>query len=202
MAVTTASAAIRRDSILEAALECFNARGVSGTTIEDVRERAGASVGSIYHHFGSKEQLAAALHVEGARSYQAGFLEVLQKQRSARAGIHAIVRHHLRWVADNPDLARFMLGGRDTAVAASAIPELRELNRAFFAAIAAWVQPHARRGALRPFAVDLYDALVLGPAQEFARHWLAGRTTTSLRAAEPALVAAAWNAVRSPKEDQ
>src|SRR2546421_5832690 len=150
----------RRESIMEAALQCFNAHGVSATTIDDVRERAGASVGSIYHHFGSKEQLAAALHVEGARSYQGGFLEVLEKQRSARAGIHAIVRHHLRWVADHPDLARFMLGGRDTEVAAS-VPELRELNRTFFAAIAAWIEPHARRGALRPFAVDLYDALVL-----------------------------------------
>jgi AcrR family transcriptional regulator len=198
MAVATTT---RRDSILEAALQCFNARGVSATTIDDVRERAGASVGSIYHHFGGKEQLAAALHVEGARSYQGGFLASLEKQRSARAGIQAIVRYHLRWVADHPDLARFMLGGRDTEVAAPAAPELRELNRAFFAAIAAWVEPHARRGALRPFAVDLYDALVLGPAQEFARHWLAGRTTTSLREAEPALVAAAWNAVRPPKEE-
>src|SRR5438270_14067786 len=103
----------RRDAILDAALACFNERGVSGTTTDDVRQRAGASVGSIYHHFGSKEQLAAALHVEGARSYQGGFLEVLENQRSARAGIHAIVRHHLRWVADHPDLARFMLGGRD-----------------------------------------------------------------------------------------
>jgi AcrR family transcriptional regulator len=194
-----ASKSDRRDVILDAALECFNARGVSATTIDDVRERAGASVGSIYHNFGGKEQLAAALHVEGARSYQGGFLAALEKQRSARAGIQAIVRYHLRWVADHPDLARFMLGGRDTEVAASATLELRELNRAFFAAIAAWVEPHARRGALRPFAVDLYDALVLGPAQEFARHWLAGRTTTSLRAAEPALVSAAWNAVRTPK---
>jgi AcrR family transcriptional regulator len=196
------STSTRRDSILAAALECFNALGVSATTIDHVRERAGASVGSIYHHFGGKEQLVAALHIEGARSYQEGFLAALQEQRTARGGIQAIVRHHLRWVADHPEMARFMLGGRDTEVAASAAPELRDLNRAFFAAIAAWVQPHARRGALRPFAVDLYDALVLGPAQEFARHWLAGRTTTSLSAAEPALVAAAWNAVKSPKGDE
>jgi AcrR family transcriptional regulator len=193
------AATTRRDSILEAALECFNARGVAGTTIEDVRERTGASVGSIYHHFGGKEQLAGALHLEGARSYQAGFLAILQEQRSVRAGIEAIVRYHLRWVAEHPELARYMLAGGEAEVAASAAAELRELNRTFFAAISDWVAPHARRGALRPFAVDLYAALVLGPSQEFARHWLAGRTTTSLRAAEPALVSAAWNAVRTPK---
>jgi AcrR family transcriptional regulator len=196
MAVASTS---RRDSILGAALECFNARGVSETTIDEVRERAGASVGSLYHHFGGKEQLAAALHVEGARSYQGGFLAELQEHRTARGGIQAIVRYHLRWVAEHRELARYMLAGNDAEVAASAATQLRELNRAFFAAIADWMEPHVRRGALRPFAVDLYDALVLGPAQEFARHWLAGRTTTSLSAAEPALVSAAWNAVRKPK---
>src|SRR5438105_12535297 len=93
----------RADSILDAALACFNERGVSGTTIDDVRERAGASVGSIYHHFGSKEALATALHVKGARSYQRGFVKVLQGERTARAGILAIVRYHLRWVAEHPE---------------------------------------------------------------------------------------------------
>jgi AcrR family transcriptional regulator len=199
MPVTTASPASRRDSILEAALVCFNARGVPGTTIDDVRKRARASVGSIYHHFGGKEQLAAALHVEGARSYQAGFIDILQEERTARAGIEAIVQYHLRWVAEHPELARYMLAGGDAEVTAAAATQLRELNRTFFAAIADWVAPHARRGALRPFAVDLYAALVLGPSQEFARHWLAGRTTTSLDDAQPALVSAAWSAVRTQK---
>jgi AcrR family transcriptional regulator len=197
--MATVASSTRRDAILEAALECFDARGVSGTTIDDVRERAGASVGSIYHHFGGKEQLAATLHVEAARSYQAGFLGVLQEQGTARAGIEGIVRYHLRWVGEHPKLARYMLAGGGIEVAASTATQLRELNRNFFAAISDWVAPHARRGALRPFAVDLYAALVLGPSQEFARHWLAGRTTTSLRVAEPALVSAAWNAVRTPK---
>ena len=59
----------------------------------------------------------------------------------------------------------------ETDVAASgAAPSAARPQTAFFAAIAEWIEPHARRGALRPFAVDLYDALVLGPAQEFARH--------------------------------
>jgi len=38
----------------------------------DIRVRARASIGSIYHHFRSKEQLAAALYVEGLRDYQEG----------------------------------------------------------------------------------------------------------------------------------
>ncbi len=50
----------RRDQILAAALGAFAEKGFAAATIEDVRERSGASTGSIYHHFGDKEGLAAA----------------------------------------------------------------------------------------------------------------------------------------------
>ncbi|MGA4603385.1 helix-turn-helix domain-containing protein, partial [Ectopseudomonas hydrolytica] len=31
------------------------------TTIEMIRDRSGASIGSLYHHFGNKERIIAAL---------------------------------------------------------------------------------------------------------------------------------------------
>ena len=49
---------------MNAALELFVTKGFLATTMDDVRRRSGASIGSIYHHFGSKEDLAAALYVE------------------------------------------------------------------------------------------------------------------------------------------
>ena len=52
----------RRDAILEAALEAFDATGA--TAIEEVRRRSGASVGSIYHHFGNVDGVVAALYLE------------------------------------------------------------------------------------------------------------------------------------------
>jgi AcrR family transcriptional regulator len=58
----------RQEAILSAALECFTSRGFAATTVEEIRRRSGASIGSIYHHFGGKEGLAAELCVEGLRS--------------------------------------------------------------------------------------------------------------------------------------
>src|SRR5215470_14374357 len=72
--VRSAASERRRKSILDAALACFLERGVAATTTEEIRDRSGASIGSIYHHFGDKEGLAGALYVEGIRSYQEGFL--------------------------------------------------------------------------------------------------------------------------------
>ena len=43
-----------RRVLLAAAREVFAAHGYDGASIADVVERAGSSVGSLYHHFGGK----------------------------------------------------------------------------------------------------------------------------------------------------
>src|SRR5690606_17629549 len=48
-------------AILRAGLECFNAQRIEATTIEMIRSGCDTSVGAIYHHFGNKEGLIAAL---------------------------------------------------------------------------------------------------------------------------------------------
>jgi AcrR family transcriptional regulator len=187
----------RRDEILDAALRCFTDKGFGGTTIEDVRQASGASVGSIYHHFGGKEQLAAALYAEGLRDYQDRFLETLERHRDdARAAIETLVLDHVRWIVEHPDLARFLLGRREGEVRRAADAAARELNRAFFRTAAAWFAEQASRGAIRRLGFDLYAALLIGPSQELARHWLAGNAKTSLEDAGPALAAAAWASLR------
>jgi TetR/AcrR family transcriptional regulator len=48
-------------AILDAASVMFSERGLQRTTIDDIAEAAGVSVGSVYVHFGSKEGLYLAL---------------------------------------------------------------------------------------------------------------------------------------------
>src|SRR5712691_1689574 len=150
----------RRDEILEAALHAFLEKGVAGATIDDVRARSGASVGSIYHHFGSKERLAAQLYVETLRGYQAGLLAELGRRRSAQASVRAIVRHHLRWIAEHPDRARYLFAQREPEVVAEAREPLRDLNRSLFGAVRDWIAAHAERGELRALPFDVFYAIV------------------------------------------
>src|SRR5205814_7423752 len=81
----------RRRAILEAALRCFSEQGYEATTLGQIRERSGASTGSIYHLFASKEEIAGAVYVDGLRSYQQGFIEVLAKRKTAEAMVRACV---------------------------------------------------------------------------------------------------------------
>ena len=186
----------RPATILAAALDCFTERGFAATTVEEIRRRSGASIGSIYHHFGGKEGLAAELYVEGLRGYQQGFLRALERSDDAEAGVRAVVHHHLRWMERSPKLARFLMNRRETELAVATEARVRELNRAFFPQVTAWVQRQVEAGGLRALPSDLWEPVLLGPCQEFSRLWLAGRITISMRRAERELGDATWNAVR------
>ena len=180
----------RREQILDAALRSFNEKGVAATTVDDVRRLSGASVGSLYHHFGGKEQLAEELYLEILGDYQRGFLAVLARERDAEPGIKGLVRHHLRWVRRNPERARYLLRGRPPGSDA-----VRDVNRELFRATAAWLEPHVEAGRVRRLPLDLTYAIMAGPAQEFSRHWLEGRMRSSVREAERELADAAWRAL-------
>jgi AcrR family transcriptional regulator len=193
---TVSERAERPAAILAAALECFAERGFAATTIEEIRQRSGASIGSIYHHFGGKEGLAAELYVEGLRSYQEGFLAAIEPDAEPEEAVRAIVRHHLRWVQSNPLLAQFLMNRRETELRVATEARVRELNRAFFPQVTEWVQRGVASGKLRPLPAALLEPVLLGPCQEFARLWLNGRTRISLRRAEQELAEATWNAIR------
>jgi AcrR family transcriptional regulator len=185
----------RREAILEAALVEFNAKGLAGTSIADLRRRSGASVGSIYHHFGDKDGIAAALHLEGLVDYQGGFLAALTGATGARDGIERGVRHHVQWIARNRELARFMLLGRDAGTTLATERPLRELNRRFFGAVQRWAAPLVENGEIRELSPELLTALWIGPSQEIARHWLAGRTRVNPAEVVPILAEAAWRSM-------
>src|SRR5260221_12473667 len=48
-------------ALLDAAREVFTSRGFADASIADLVERAGSSVGSLYHHSGGKRELFVAL---------------------------------------------------------------------------------------------------------------------------------------------
>ncbi len=73
----------RRRQILDAALELFLEAGVANCRVEDLFERSGVSVGSFYHHFGSKPGVAAALYLQIPEKFQGDFLAELSRHRSA-----------------------------------------------------------------------------------------------------------------------
>src|SRR5690242_9236103 len=57
-------------ALLDAAREVFAEQGFTEASIADVVERAGSSVGSLYHHFGGNSELFLALWQEHQLAYE------------------------------------------------------------------------------------------------------------------------------------
>jgi AcrR family transcriptional regulator len=188
----------RRREILAAALREFNAAGYTATSVHAIAAAAHASVGSVYHHFDGKEDIAGAIYVEGLRSYHRGLMVALRREPdSAEAAIKAIVRHHLSWVKRNRELARFLFTSRDPEVEGRTFDELRGMNHGLFQAVRRALERWVEAGEVQDLPMGLLYAVILGPSQEFSRHWVAGRVKQSIDAAEPVLAEAAWKAVRT-----
>lgn len=185
----------RRRDILDAALALFLERGVSATTVDDIRERSGASVGSLYHHFGEgKDEIAATLYLETISEYQAGLLAELRRHRRAATGIKATVRYHLRWVESHRDAARFLFHYGDLEIRSRTDDGLVELNRRLFAEVGGWAT-QVGAAELMDLPIDVATAVWIAPAQQFARRWLTGGATTPIDRAGQVLADAAYAAL-------
>lgn len=189
----------RKDEILQAALACFTDFGVDATTIEMIRDRSGASIGSLYHHFGNKERIIGALYLAGTAEYAALLAEGFAQADSAEACVKLLVTSYVDWVVANPDWARFILHSRGRVEASEMGAELREVNRVNFRRILDALAVYRAQGLFKAMPVDCFTSVVIGPTHDFARHWLAGRTQTSLAESRELLAQVAWDSVRAPQ---
>ena len=196
MTARAAATSARQEAILDAALKLFNRHGYAATSIDDLRKASRASVGSIYHHFGGKEGVAAELYVRALQSYQQGVLALVRHNPTAREGIDGMVHHHLEWVARHPEDARYLLAMRSAEVLLASKKRVRALNREFFREVFGWLEEQAAAGRIRTVARHLYFPLVIGPSQELSREWLEGRVDEPLEDAADLLADAAWYSIR------
>jgi AcrR family transcriptional regulator len=113
---TGGRAAVTRRALLAAARDVFTASGFTEASIADVVAKAGASVGSLYHHFGGKADLYLALYEDHARRQEARAAEAVAAARGE--GITDPValfiaggRAYLDYCWQERDLARLFLAG-------------------------------------------------------------------------------------------
>jgi AcrR family transcriptional regulator len=186
-----------RQRIMDTALECFLARGYEQTTIARIREGSGVSNGALFHHFPSKESIAEALYVEALSSFQDGLWQLLRRRpRSLRAAVRDTISHHLRWIEEHPDRARFVYAHGHLDWESPGAAAVESLNRELASAFKRWLEPLVDAGEVRPISMLLITAIVSGPAHAIARRWLAGQLAQAPSEFVDELALAAWAGLR------
>lgn len=101
-AATTAVRAGPRELIFEAATRLFGERGYTGTTMRDIAKTVGILPGSLYAHIQSKDAVLLEIVEGGVDRFNSAADRVGDLALPPGEALHAVIREHLRIVAENP----------------------------------------------------------------------------------------------------
>jgi AcrR family transcriptional regulator len=187
----------RRREILDAALTCFLKSGVAGTTIEQIRAASKASHGSIYHLFGSKDEIALTLFVEGMQLYHEKIVQAMEHETTARGLVQAIVTTHLKDVLEDPALSIYLTRMNMADDLGHLSQQFRLLNDEFAQEIWLRLEPFVERGEMVRLPMELYFSLIIGPTSHLARSWLRGRVDFDPLSVIEHMAGAAWKSLQA-----
>lgn len=187
-------AELKRD-IFGKALKLFNEQGIEATTIEMIRAECDTSVGAIYHHFGNKEGLVAALFFTALDDQARLRDSYLSEAQTTQEGVYALVHSYVDWVDSQPEWARFQYHARFAVTRGPFKEELATRNKARNKQLLEWLSASARGEELKGFPAELMPSLIIGQADSYCRTWLSGRVKGSPKAYRDMLAAAAWRSI-------
>src|SRR5829696_8303348 len=120
------------DAMLDAARDLLLGEGSRSATIEAIADASGAPTGSIYHRFGSRDELLARLWIRAVYRSQASFLAALEDGDAAvaaRTAALSIIDFCEAEPADARLLASFRRQDLIRTTSGQLADELQELNR-------------------------------------------------------------------------
>ncbi len=105
----TEKKALKRESIIQTALQLFSLKGFHKTTIPDIAEKLQMSVGNLYNYFSSKDILAKEIikytsDLLGNEIRAVNMLEVSTEEK-----IRKIVELYFRMAEENPERIEYFL---------------------------------------------------------------------------------------------
>ena len=181
--------------VLLHARNVFLRLGLEGARIGDICAASGISVGSIYHHFGNKQGIAEAILVDALSDHKRLVRSHLTDALDCEQSVRQIIQASAIWLTSNPDAARFVLRFRN-AIHAAGSEKLQEHNRNELLPLLKRLSQWRAEGALRELPKEIIAPILLGPLYDYAKLWLAGKTSTSPAQLANHFADAAWASLK------
>jgi len=98
-----------RAGLIAAGRKLFARRGFDGTSVRALTKEAGANLGAVTYHFGSKRGLYTAVLEDGVRPLAGRVERAARSKGSARDRMLAVVEAYFEHFTEHPDLPCLML---------------------------------------------------------------------------------------------
>jgi len=138
----------RRQHLLDAAAGLICQRGYHATSMRDIGRATDMLPGSIYYHFGSKEELLIAIYAEGVRRIAERVDEAVARGTDPMKRLEAACVAHLEMLLTDSDYARVVVRvlPEDVPAVSTRLTALRDdYEERFRTLIAALALPRGRR---------------------------------------------------------
>ncbi|MFN3581115.1 MAG: TetR/AcrR family transcriptional regulator [Pseudomonas sp.] len=188
-------ATLKRE-ILQQALCCFNEVGVEATTIDAIKARCETSVGAIYHHFGKKEGILSALFFAAQDDQREHLKSYLDKACSLQEAVYSIVTSYVDWVVAYPEWARFLYQARSSVATGPYQQDLKDRNAENYQELKEKMLSLGGEGLKVTHPFEILPSLIIGPAENYCRAWLARRVHTSPDQYREMFAQSAWRSVQ------
>lgn len=172
----------RRREIIAVSARMFQERGYAGTTVRDIAREVGITSGSIFHHFGSKEEVLLQVVEEGLRHATTRIEAEGLAMCGPRQRLAGMVRAHLSALHDeSPEAMSVLFHGRWTLSPETMgrMVAMRDRYESLWDAVLAEFEPFAggdrrKRVRLLLFGAMNWSAQWYRPGGEFDLDAIAG----------------------------
>jgi AcrR family transcriptional regulator len=184
--------AATKEIIQRMALRLFVEKGIRETTIRDIASAADVAEGTLYRHYGGKEELAWDLYITNLLAFGAELEQLKRRHRKVKAQHEAMVRRFCRFFDEDPVLFGYLLLARH-ALKKRLTPKMRTP----FAVVQEAIAEAMKRKEVRERNPVLVTAMMFGVVQQVADAIVGGRLQGNLTSFADDLVAASWRVLKS-----
>lgn len=186
-----------RERILAAALKLFVEQGYFNTNVPDLSRESKCSVGSIYHNFRNKEEVATALYKEGISSFRKALEKSLTGVTEISEVIKTVIRSFLEFAEVNHQFSKYLWLSRHNEFMTGVIKSptmvgFDKLGRSLTRSIKKGI----REGKILPLNANILWSIMFGIPVGYVRDWLDGYNPEPPSKVSAQIADACWRALK------
>lgn len=182
----------KREAILAATLTLIVENGLESTPMARVAETAQVGMGTIYHYFGSKDDLVNALYREIKMKIVQAIMRDHPQQAPLRERFFHMWRNLFTHYRTHP---YHFLFTEQYAFSPCITPQTKATGKEVWAQIGAIILEAQQQQIVKAMDVDFISTIIYGPVVVLMRKSLAGELALTDDMVEQAIVAC-WNAIK------
>jgi AcrR family transcriptional regulator len=195
---TDFSAYSPRERIMAAALKLFVEQGYFNTNVPDLSRESKCSIGSIYHNFKNKEEVASALYLESISSFRRALQESVVNITDVEQLTKTLVRSFLQFSEVNHQISRYIWLCRHNEFMTGLIKHpttvgFDQLGRVLTKVVRGGI----KQGKVRDMKANILWSILFGVPLAYVRDWLEGFNPDPPSRVADQIADACWRALKA-----